>query len=150
MTSVGMLGVRWRVPEQETRMPRYARPSGARQISGRLEARSRTCFDREITSAALAAALQRSNQRMNTVGPCPATVFGPDLRLSRSQVTGINEWPLDLCQRILFIRRIKIIDEATAHFGNRCAVGGYAELAMRQALRNRQPPTLAETRKDRE
>src|SRR5262249_36918303 len=120
-------------------------PSGAGQISGGRNVRSHTCFDREITNAVLAAALKCSNQPMNTVGPRLATIFGPDSCLSRRQVTGITERPFDLCQRILFIRRIEIIDKVAPHFGNRRAVGGYAELAMRQAFCNRQSPTLAET-----
>src|SRR5208337_2359249 len=50
----------------------------------------------------------------------------------------------------VFIRWIEIIDKVTTHFRDRCAVGGYAELPVRQAFRNRQSPTLAKTWKDGE
>src|SRR5262249_5563267 len=91
-----------------------------------------------------------SNQRMNTVCPRSGTVFGPQFDLSRGKVAGLDERPFDLCQCIIFVQGIEIIDEVTAYFRHRCVVGGYAELPVRQAFRNRQSPTLAKTRKDRE
>ena len=91
-----------------------------------------------------------SNQRMGTVGPGSGTVFRLQLRLSSGHVTRLNERPFDLCQGVVFIRRIEIIDEVPTGFRDRCVVGGYAELPVRQAFRNRQSPTLAETWKDRE
>src|SRR5215472_6785402 len=87
---------------------------------------------------------------MNTVRPRSGTVFGPKLRLSRGEVSSIGERPFDLCQCIIFVQGIEIIDKVTARFRDRCVVGGDAELPVRQAFRNRQSPTLAETRKDRE
>jgi len=94
--------------------------------------------------------IKRSNQRMNTVRPRSGTVFGPQLCLSRGEVTWIDQRPFDLCQCIIFVQGIEIIDKVTTRFRDRCVVGGYAELPVRQAFHNRQSPTLAETRKDRE
>src|SRR5260370_22329760 len=87
---------------------------------------------------------------MNTVRPRSGTVFGPKLCLPRGEVTGIDQRPFDLCQCIIFVQGIEIIDQVTTRFRDRCVVGGYAELPVRQAFRTRQSPTLAETRKNRE
>jgi hypothetical protein len=59
---------------------------------------------------------------MNTFVPGSATVFGPDLGLTRCQISGLEERPFDLGQRILFVRRIEIVDKVAAHFGNRRAI----------------------------
>src|SRR5262245_36612338 len=73
-------------------------------LGGRPEARSKprspTCLDGEIISVVVAPALQCPDQGMSTVGPCSAAEFGTDLRLSRGQITMVNERPLDLCQRV--------------------------------------------------
>ena len=87
---------------------------------------------------------------MNTVCPRSGTVFGPQFDLSRRKVAGLDERPFDLCQRIIFVQGIEIIDKVATRFRDGCVVGGYAEFAMRQAFRNRQSPTLGQTREDRE
>ena len=80
--------------------------------------------------------IECSNQRMSTVGPRSRMVLGPQSRLPRGEITGVNERAFDFCQCIVFIRWIEIIDEVTTHFRDRCAIGGYAELPVRQAFRN--------------
>ena len=77
------------------------------------------------------------NKRISAVGPRSRMIFGPQLCLARGQVDGVNERPFDLGQRIVFIRWIEVIDKVAGHFRDRCAIGGYAELPVRQAFRNR-------------
>jgi hypothetical protein len=114
------------------------------------EARRVSCRSRDCLRVLRHRLIECSNQCMGTLGPGSGTVFRPHLRLSRGQVTRLNERPFDLCQGVVFVGRIEIIDEVTAHFRDRCAVGGYAELPMRKAFRNWQSPPLAQARKDRE
>ena len=87
---------------------------------------------------------------MDAVAPRSSTIFGPQLCLPRSQVTLVDERPFDLCQRIIFVLGIEIVDKLTTRFRDGCVVGGDAELPVCQAFHDRQSPALGQTRKDRE
>ena len=71
---------------------------------------------------------------MYALSPRSGPIFGLQPRLPLRQISRIEQQPLDLGQRIVIIRWIKIVDKVTAHFRNRRAVGSNAELALDEAL----------------
>src|SRR5262252_1838753 len=106
------------------------------RISGRLFLRGRN------------RSIELADQRVRTLCPCSGAVFGPQSRLARRQVAGLEQHSFDFCQRIFVARRIEIIDQIAAYFRNRRAVRSNTKLSVRKALRDRQSPALAKTRKE--